>query len=73
MSRDVPDLSAPLRRKNHGKNHSYWFGDHKVPGVTTITGSLDKPGLLKWAAEEAAEVVANATKVEDGKDRKSVV
>ena len=34
----MADLSGPLRRRNYGRNHAYYFGDHKVPGVTTIIG-----------------------------------
>lgn len=60
------DLTGPLRRKNHGRNHSYYFGDHKVPGVTTIIGVRDKANLKGWAAGCAAEVVANVARVRDG-------
>lgn len=63
----MADLSGPLRRKNHGRNHSYHFGNHKVPGVTTIIGVRDKANLKGWAAGCAAEVVANAARVKDGR------
>lgn len=55
----MADLSGPLRRRNHGKNHSYVFGDVKVPGVTTVKGILDKPALVGWAANTTAEFVAD--------------
>jgi hypothetical protein len=63
----VADLSGPLRRRQYGRNHAYFFGDQKVPGVTTIIGIRDKAGLKKWAAGVAAELVANAARVKDGK------
>ena len=49
-----------IKRKNHGRNHSYWDvaedgTETKVPGVTTILGdAIPKPALPRWAAAEAA-------------------
>lgn len=40
-------------------NHRYWLDKKPVPGVTTILGVLDKPGLRKWAASSVAEYVAD--------------
>lgn len=41
-------------RKNHGRGHSYWIDDVKVPGVTAIiSGGLPKQ-LTRWAAETTA-------------------
>lgn len=40
-------------------NHRYWLDKKPVPGVTTIIGVLDKPGLRKWAASSVAEYVAD--------------
>lgn len=40
-------------------NHSYFLDGERVPGVTTIIGVLDKPGLRKWAASSVAEYVAD--------------
>lgn len=62
----MADLSGPLRRKNHGKNHSYVFGNVKVPGVTTVKGILDKPALVGWAANTTAEFVADHIVESDG-------
>lgn len=41
-------------RTNHGKGHSYTLDGHRLPGVTTIINTLDKPALLNWAATETA-------------------
>jgi hypothetical protein len=62
----VADLSGALRRRQYGRNHAYYFGDQKVPGVTTIKGVLDKGNLLGWAAGAAAQVVANNARVKSG-------
>lgn len=62
----MADLSGPLRKRKHGRNHAYYFGDQKVPGVTTIIGVRDKAGLKKWAAGVAAELVANNARAKDG-------
>lgn len=41
-------------------NHTYRLDGKPVPGVTTITGVLDKSGALtKWAARSVAEYVAD--------------
>lgn len=50
--------------RNHGlkfyeKSHRYKLDGEWVPGVTTILGVLDKPGLRKWAASSVAEYVAD--------------
>lgn len=48
-------MSTPrLQRRNHGKSHSYTIDGERVPGVTTIIGTLDKPALVAWAARETA-------------------
>ena len=47
---------ARFERRNHGTGHSYRLDGHKIPGVTTVIGILDKSGPLKqWAANLAAE------------------
>ena len=49
-----------IKRKNHGRNHSYWDvaedgTETKVLGVTTILNdAVPKPALPRWAAAEAA-------------------
>lgn len=40
------------------KSHRYKLDGKWVPGVTTILGVLDKPGLRKWSASEVAKYVA---------------
>lgn len=40
-------------------SHRYKLDGQWVPGVTTIIGVLDKPGLRKWAASSVAEYVAD--------------
>lgn len=41
-------------RKNVGKSHSYTLDGSRIPGVTTVIGTLDKPALVNWAARETA-------------------
>ncbi|MGN8821570.1 hypothetical protein ACTQ2Q_09815 [Atopobiaceae bacterium LCP21S3_F11] len=41
-------------RRNHGKGHSYTLDGYRIPGVTTVIGTLDKPALVQWAASETA-------------------
>ena len=49
-----------FRRKNHGGGHSYYLGDRKLDGVTSIlSAGLPKPALVKWAANTAAELAVN--------------
>jgi len=51
---------ADFRRRNHGGGHSYYLGDRKLDGVTSIiSGGLPKPALVKWAANCAAELAVN--------------
>lgn len=63
----MPDLSGPLTRRNYGNNHGYKFGDIKVPGVTTVIGIRDRSALKSWAAGCAAVVIADNTRVVDGR------
>ena len=37
--------------------HAYRWGEKLVPGVTKIIGILDKPALVQWAANMAAEYI----------------
>lgn len=48
-----------LVRRNYGRGHGYRIDGAKVPGVTTVIGTLDKPALVKWAARTAAERAVN--------------
>jgi hypothetical protein len=41
------------------KSHRYKLDGEWVPGVTTINGVIDKPGLKKWAATAVAEWVVD--------------
>jgi hypothetical protein len=51
---EPPPLPA-MRRRNHGRGHSYYIGETKVPGVTTALGDgYPKPALVDWAARETA-------------------
>lgn len=45
--------------KFYPASHRYKLDGEWVPGVTTILGVLDKPGLRKWAASSVAEYVAD--------------
>lgn len=53
MSRDEKGLVF------YPASHRYRLDGAWVPGVTTILGVLDKPGLRKWAASSVAEFVAD--------------
>ncbi len=46
--------------------HRYKLDGQWVPGVTTIIGVLDKPGLKKWAASSVAEYVADNRRTVEG-------
>ena len=52
--------------KYYPASHRYKLDGEWVPGVTTILGVLDKPGLRKWAASTVAEYVADNRPVIDG-------
>lgn len=48
-----------IRRVNRGKNHTYYDGDRKLDGVTTVIGKgMPKPAIPYWAAREVAKAVA---------------
>lgn len=40
------------------QGHAYALDGSRIPSVTTITGRLDKPALMWWAAREAAQWAA---------------
>lgn len=50
-------FTPPIRRRNHGRGHSYLDANGaRVPGVTTIIGDgVPKPALVNWAANTTAE------------------
>lgn len=50
-------FTPPIRRRNHGRGHSYIDANGiKVPGVTTIINDgVPKPALMNWAANTTAE------------------
>jgi hypothetical protein len=44
-----------IRRKNHGRGHSYTIDGERADGVTTLLGDgLAKPALINWAAKTTA-------------------
>lgn len=45
--------------KFYPSSHRYKLDGEWVPGVTTILGVVNKPGLTKWAAAQVAEYVAD--------------
>lgn len=48
--------AARFERRDHGRNHSYWLGGYKMPGVTTVLDyAIGKPALVGWAANTTAE------------------
>lgn len=49
-------IARPVRRRNHGRGHSYVDArGQKVPGVTTILGDgVPKRSLIDWAANTTA-------------------
>ncbi|MBO0863482.1 MAG: hypothetical protein J2P16_00210 [Mycobacterium sp.] len=49
-------MTAPTRRIDRGRNHSYILDGRDVPGVTTILSrGLPKPALVGWAARTVAQ------------------
>lgn len=50
-----------MKRKNHGRNHSYWLDDErKLDGVTTLIGDgMRKKALENWAGNETAAYAVN--------------
>jgi hypothetical protein len=49
-------IPPQFERRNHGRNHSYWLGDRKLDGVTTLIGNgLPKQALMKWHSDAAAD------------------
>ncbi len=55
----APPTTTRLERRNYGRNHGYRIDGAKVPGVTTVLGTLDKPALRNWYARTAAERAVN--------------
>ena len=48
-------MNEKFTRRNYGRGHSYYLGDRKLDGVTTIISKgLPKPALVNWAANTAA-------------------
>ncbi len=44
-----------VSKKTHGKGHSYYDGQHKLDGVTTLLSEgYPKPALVNWAANTTA-------------------
>lgn len=44
-----------VTRKNHGRSHTYWDGEKKLPGVTTIiSNGYPKGALIDWAGKTTA-------------------
>lgn len=52
-------IPQPPGLRFYEASHRYKLDGDWVPGVTTILGVLDKPGLRKWAASSVAEYVAD--------------
>lgn len=52
-------IEPRLKRRNHGRGHSYMIDGKKVLGVTTVLNALPKDALTKWAAEMAANEAIN--------------
>lgn len=49
-----------FKRRNYGRGHSYYLGDRKLDGVTTIISQgLPKPALVNWAANTAAALAVD--------------
>lgn len=46
---------SEFRRRQHGRNHSYYLDGQKLPGVTTIlSDGLAKPALMAWGINTVA-------------------
>ena len=49
-----------FRRRQYGRNHSYYLDGQKLPGVTTILGDgLAKPALVAWGINTTAGYAAD--------------
>lgn len=49
-----------FRRRQYGRNHSYFLNGQKLPGVTTILGDgLAKPALVAWGINTTAGYAAD--------------
>lgn len=48
-----------LKRRNHGRGHSYLLDQAKVVGVTTVLDVMSKPALIDWAANTTAEAAVD--------------
>ena len=61
----LPD-GREIVKKPWGKGHTYrTVGGEKVPSVTTILSVINKPGLVNWAAREAAKEAIKQVKDEN--------
>src|SRR5688500_10214772 len=57
--------AVTIQRGDFGqKKHAYFWKEKGlfIPGATSILGILDKPALIQWAANKAAEHVASNLK-----------
>lgn len=51
----APAYGRAFVRRNYGNGHGYELDGFKIPGVTSvISATIAKPGLINWAAGEAA-------------------
>lgn len=49
-----------FKRRQYGRNHSYYLDGQKLPGVTTILGDgLAKPALVSWGINTTAGYAAD--------------
>jgi hypothetical protein len=49
-----------FKRRQYGRNHSYFLDGQKLPGVTTILGDgLSKPALVAWGINTTAGYAAD--------------
>lgn len=57
------ELTTPVIFKE--SNHSYTLHGKRIPGTTTISGLMPKPGLPMWAAKEAINAILDHPEKDD--------
>lgn len=52
---DVAVIPPEIKRRSHGRGHTYYVNGVKVPGATTVLGKGYPKHLEKWAAEMSTD------------------
>lgn len=65
MSKMISLYGGDVRLEFDPARHAYTWNGKFIPGVTSILRILDKPALIQWAANMAAEYVLDALPLDD--------